>query len=122
MPSLSGPMPSSRTSVAPWAGAATTNDSTRVPRRRFMAQPSPHRRSGRGRCPRRPSKPLRRGSPTLGRFDSFVAPSSVAGMDVLAALAELARRAVVPAELGGVLQDAVEVLASVLGVEHATVM
>jgi GAF domain-containing protein len=43
-------------------------------------------------------------------------------MDPLAALAQLARRAVVPAQLGHVLQDAVEVLAEVLGVEHATVM
>src|SRR4051794_17180953 len=43
-------------------------------------------------------------------------------MDALGALAELARRAVVPAELGRVLQDAVEVLGAVLVVEHATVM
>src|SRR4051794_28122287 len=43
-------------------------------------------------------------------------------MDALAALAQLARRAVVPAELGHVLQDAVAVLAGVLGLEHATVM
>src|SRR3954454_882520 len=43
-------------------------------------------------------------------------------MDALGALAELARRAVVPAELGRVLQDAVELLGTVLDVEHATVM
>src|SRR5215207_10645621 len=30
--------------------------------------------SGRGRCPSRSSKPVRRGSPTLGRFDSFATP------------------------------------------------
>jgi len=43
-------------------------------------------------------------------------------MDALTALAELARRAVAPTELGRVLQDAVEVLAAVLDVEHATIM
>src|SRR3954447_11874623 len=43
-------------------------------------------------------------------------------MEALAALAELARRAVAPADLGQVLQDAVEVLGAMLAVEHVTVL
>src|SRR3954467_7578149 len=43
-------------------------------------------------------------------------------MEALAALAELARRAVAPADLGQVLQDAVEVLGAMLTVEHVTVL
>ena len=43
-------------------------------------------------------------------------------MEALAALAELARRAVAPADLGQVLQHAVEVLGAMLAVEHVTVL
>jgi len=43
-------------------------------------------------------------------------------MEPLAALAEIARRAVMPMELGKALQDAVEIAAETLGVPHATVL
>src|SRR5438309_7811421 len=39
-----------------------------------------------------------------------------------AALAELGRRIVAPAELGRVLQDAIELVATTLDVEHATIL
>jgi selenide,water dikinase len=55
-------------STARSSGACSTV--SRVPSRSYSRAP----RSGRGRCPNRPSKPGSRGSPMVGRFDSFAAP------------------------------------------------
>ena len=46
----------------------------RRPARRDLRDAEERHWSGRGRCPSRSSKPVRRGSPTLGRFDSFATP------------------------------------------------
>ena len=43
-------------------------------------------------------------------------------MDALAALANIARQAAAPAELGAVLQHSVEVIAHALDIEHVTIM